>query len=588
MKKLSLFVPIITLVLALSACKKNSVEEQYTETIHQVVPDLSTQINASVDGFITDENGVGIEAAEVKAGSLSALTDQYGYFKITNVSLAKDAGFIKVSKAGYFTGFRTFLPQAGKQTFVRLQLIPKTITGTVGAGTGGIVSTTGGASVTLPVNAVVIASNNTPYSGTVNIAIQWLNPDDMDVTQLTMPGDLRGIDQSGYLNTLTTYGMLAVELTSDAGELLQVAAGQIASLNFPIPASLQAAAPASIPLWYFNEANGLWQEDGAATKNGGTYNGTVSHFTYWNCDIPSSTVNFNAQIVDMSLAPIANVPVSIAIAGSPNSARTCYTNANGEVSGGIPANSNLIIYIESVCTSVEELYHQDITTTNSAVDLGSVKINLNQYEAVLKGYVKKCNGSPVTDGYVIIATGLSNKVVEIQNGDFYSTTNICPNANASVIAFDRETSEQSDVQSLVVVTGTNDFDTLHACAAAPIETITYTLDGIPTTLTVPWHDFAGNFDFGNNRTTFNAVDLVNSITVFDLTCNGPDAPGSYPVTGTVTLDQAYQFNPPANITITSYGLVGEFITATISGTLDDLAVGNSHTFSCTINIKRDL
>ena len=68
--------------------------------------------------------------------------------------------------------------------------------------------------------------------------------------------------------------------------------------------------------------------------------------------------------------------------------------------------------------------------------MGSVKINPDQNEAVMKGYVKNCSGSPVTDGYVIISTGVSNKVVEINNGDFSTTSLMCP-SNANVIAFDR-------------------------------------------------------------------------------------------------------------------------------------------------------
>ena len=165
----------------------------------------------------------------VKAGAITANTDEYGYFKLTNASFAKSAAFIQVTKAGYFTGFRTFLPRTGKQTFIRLQLIPKINSGTIDGSTGGTVSVTG-ASVTLPAHAVVIAANNTAYTGTVNLGA-LARSGDMATTQLIMPGDLQGIDSDGYLNTLTTFGMMAVELTSDAGELLQIAPGQKVSLT---------------------------------------------------------------------------------------------------------------------------------------------------------------------------------------------------------------------------------------------------------------------------------------------------------------------------------------------------------------------
>ena len=266
-KLLPLLAIIFSCIFFLSACKKNSVDEQYIETVHPVIPDLSTQVIASVAGFITDEQGNAITGAIVKGSAVTVTTDDYGYFRITNASFAKSAGFVQVTRSGYFTGYRTFLPIAGKETFIRLQLIPKTITAIISATTGGTVSTADGAAITLPSNAVVTASTNTAYTGTVNVYAHWLNPIDQQTPQ-NMPGDLRGIDSSGYLNALITYGMLAVELTGNAGELLQIAAGKKASLSFPIPASLLGTAPASIPLWYFNESNGLWKQDGAAAKTG--------------------------------------------------------------------------------------------------------------------------------------------------------------------------------------------------------------------------------------------------------------------------------------------------------------------------------
>ncbi len=55
--------------------------------------------------------------------------------------------------------------------------------------------------------------------------------------------------------------MAAVELTGTSGELLQIATGKKATLTLSIPSSLAASAPATIPLWFFDEAKGLWKEE---------------------------------------------------------------------------------------------------------------------------------------------------------------------------------------------------------------------------------------------------------------------------------------------------------------------------------------
>lgn len=111
-----------------------------------------------------------------------------------------------------------------------------------------------------------------------------------------MPGDLRGISTDGSLKTLTTYGMAAVELTGALGELLQIAPGQKASLTMPIPVAILSNAPATIPLWSFDEAKGLWKEEGQAIKTGSNYVGDVSHFSFWNCDVPNNYVQFNCTV----------------------------------------------------------------------------------------------------------------------------------------------------------------------------------------------------------------------------------------------------------------------------------------------------
>ncbi len=58
--------------------------------------------------------------------------------------------------------------------------------------------------------------------------------------------------------------MLVVELEGAGGEKLQIAPGHKVKLNMNIPQSLLASAPQNIPLWYFDETDGKWKEEGSA------------------------------------------------------------------------------------------------------------------------------------------------------------------------------------------------------------------------------------------------------------------------------------------------------------------------------------
>jgi hypothetical protein len=83
----------------------------------------------------------------------------------------------------------------------------------------------------------------------VNVYATYLDPTDSTLP-LHMPGDLRGINTANLETGLQSFGMMGVELQDDAGNPLQIAAGQTATITMTIPASLLASAPATIPQRY--------------------------------------------------------------------------------------------------------------------------------------------------------------------------------------------------------------------------------------------------------------------------------------------------------------------------------------------------
>lgn len=138
-----------------------------------------------------------------------------------------------------------------------------------------------GASVTIPESSLM-KSDGSDYDGLVNISVVYLSPSKN--IQPLMPGaDLMAITANGDTTPLISYGMINVEMTSENGENLQLKNGREATLKYPTPKGF--ALYDTIPLWYFNEDNGLWIEDGYSVKQGDEYIGYVKHFTWWNCDI---------------------------------------------------------------------------------------------------------------------------------------------------------------------------------------------------------------------------------------------------------------------------------------------------------------
>jgi hypothetical protein len=435
-----------------------------------------------------------------------------------------------------------------------------------------------------------VAANNTNYTGTVNVFAHWLNPSQQDKTQLTMPGNLLGIDSAGHLNALVTYGMVAVELQSPSGQLLQIAPNKKATIQFPIPTSLEANAPNNILLWYFNETNGVWQQEGRAIKNANNYVAEVSHFSFWNCDYPFPLVNLKVQMLNTQLQPLVNMPVEISRVNNLADVRIAYTNAEGFINGLVPASASLQLKAIMPCTQ-ERVLAKAIATANNDVDAGSFMVELPQYGVVINGTVKKCNGNPVTKGRVMIIGSGGNNVVAIANGSFSKAGLACPAANAAMIAIDEEANQQSATKNLVLQAGINEAGAFNACntLATELITIASTTD---TSFALPQFLFNGNFYFLNDSTSINAIDLLNgNVESFQFAFTGPAAAGNYTVSNNKFKygDLYWQFNTPTVVNISSYGLVGQFIIGSFAGTATALTPPPNQTknFIINFNIKRD-
>ena len=468
---MKIFTSFTTVILAISlitlSCRKDINEGN---NMQGDFPDLSTKVSSSVSGFVTNEQDEPVYGATVKAGAGITKTDKYGFFQFNDVMVVKEAAVISVEYSGYFNAIKTYAVTEGKPAFFRIKLLPKTIAGTIESVSGGTVSLQNGLSISFPANAVKDVATGLLYNGTVKVAAQWLDPTSAELNNI-MPGDLRGINTSGSMDLLTTYGMAAVEITGSGGESLKSIDGKKAEMSFPIPATILATAPATIPLWYFDEQKGLWKEEGIATKTGDKYIGEVSHFSFWNCDVPNSYVPFSCIITDSINRPLPNMMVKISVLSNLQNSTWGYTNEEGFVSGFVPNNETLKLEVlnAGICGNTLLLYSQNFTTTNIAYAAGIINITgigNNVIVANIKGKVIDCNNNPVTNGYIILKVDNQYSRYYLNTtGEYNITRIICNNAMQSeLFAVDISSMKLSETIGQVMHTGTNIIPDMQACS----------------------------------------------------------------------------------------------------------------------------
>ena len=430
--KLQSILSLVVLILLATGCRKDISE---TSTSNPIVPNPEYTYESSVSGIVVDNNALAIANASVTMGDDVTTTDVNGFFKFRDVLVDKAGSYLTIEKSGYFNGYKFVNGISLSKDHVRVQMVDRTKVSSFDAADRGDINIDGGATILIPANGIKKASGGA-YTGNVNVYAHWYDPSSTNVTA-TMPGDLRALNLESQLVQLATYGMLGVELESDSGEKLQLADGTEATITLPIPSSLQSDAPTDIPLWHFDEASGYWMEDGTASIEGSAYVGTVSHFSFWNCDAPFPLVELAGSIVDPSGNPLAGYSVCIKVVSSAFVGYD-YTNADGAFGGKVPSDEELIFQVKDQCYNV--IFEYPFGPINEDTDLGPLTVSIADNQLLITAQLLDCNNMPLTSGYAIVqATQGYYQYMILEpdaDGMVSSVINTCNNFDINFYAYD--------------------------------------------------------------------------------------------------------------------------------------------------------
>lgn len=487
MKKLLLFSLVV--LAFFSSCRKDtdtigeSTEEQTDLTV--IIDDYepsSNLITGTVTGTIIDENEVPVSNAAVNLRGTTYTTDEYGRFIAKDITLDSEGTFYTVEKDGYFKGSRRFYPQEDAVNYTQVMLLELNNIGTFSATDGDVVTSAEDIQITFPSNAIKQV-DGTLYTGDVSVAARWLDPTAQN-TLRQMPGNLFGVSRQIEEVALSTFGMMAVELTGDNGEELNIADGKTAELSFPLPSSLSGVAPSEIPLWSFEDDQyGVWVEEGKATLQGQRYVGDVSHFSFWNCDAPFPLIYLTGTLETENGTPLSNSWVKISVIGS-NTCAYGTTDSNGEFAGKVPKGEELAITI-GYGWGVDSCAYESVAVGPFDVDtdLGVLQLADSGAPFEVTGSVVDCDGIPVTEGWVTLEFGNQMEGFYLNgSSDFTIGLYNCDNATeVTATATDLIALEVGNPLTVSLDPITN-VGQLAACGNALTHYFTLTVDGETRTL----------------------------------------------------------------------------------------------------------
>lgn len=597
---------LLTLIIFSFSCND---EELNTNTSPQGNdPDPTTfsqnfgnQISRNFLGTVVDKNNNPIENVTITVGNSIASTDSNGVFIINNANVNERFAYIKASKAGYIHGSRAVVPSSGTNK-ITIMLLDETVIGTTNSGSQETFNLDNGASVSL--EGEYIKEDGTAYSGSVDVIMHHLDPEDENMSN-QMPGMLYAANSQNEERMLQTYGMLAVELRGSGGEDINLAEGSTAEIRVPLAANLVASAPATIPLWYFDETHGYWIEDGQANLVGNEYVGTVTHFSFWNYDAQFPAVNLCINVVDENDNPISNLSITLTHSNSdylyPTSSG--YTNENGEVCGLVPSNETLELnaYSYDACGS-NTIYTSNIgpfSTDSTITIMIPIQNNPEIITETITGNFNDCDGNPVIDGYVNLTYGNQSYIDIVDDGNFEITLIRCAGDDTFQISGADYTNLQTTGEiNYTFTTPTTNIGTITSCNDVT-EFIQFTIDGVEEHLIIEWIDAY----FGENgQTTDFSLNIYaqtnDNFGCFFLFGSLNDAPyiGTYdhldwntPGDTGMTIQECNDIADENNniiYNLTALDDVGEYIDINFSGDYQDFQ-GNTHTITGVIHVLRD-
>ena len=272
--------------MSLAGCGSDS--ESETKPVNE-----EAMLQKNVSALILSSNGNALAAAEIVIAGQTFKTDGFGKAAFT-VQIPKSATHVVVAvkKDGFIS--QSLRIEAGQleQLSANLLNVKQTVSIAKIEEAQVIQSVYQNAQITIPENAFVLP-NGQPATGAVTVAF---TPWDITAADLNaMPANGVARDAQGNIVNLISAGMITATFTNAAGQKLQLAAGKTADIQMDLPvASInnqKLLVGSSIPMWHFDEAKGLWIEEGVgqvvaslSSATGLAVHATVSHFSTWNWD----------------------------------------------------------------------------------------------------------------------------------------------------------------------------------------------------------------------------------------------------------------------------------------------------------------
>lgn len=225
----------------------------------------------AISGQVQDLEGRPVAGARIRVpGGAQTVTDAAGQFRLTGLAATPRLA-VSVDAPGFDGTSAIYEVRGGVELARPIRIQPLAPPVVIPAGAGGSVPIAGGGEVRIPANAFAGVAAGEP----VTVSATYIST--QNAAQFsTAPGDFTARTFSGDPTQLVSFGMLSVAATNAQGQPLDLAAGQQATLRFPLA---PGTGGGTVPVWTFDPQTGIWVEEGAAVVTPTSIDVNVSSLT---------------------------------------------------------------------------------------------------------------------------------------------------------------------------------------------------------------------------------------------------------------------------------------------------------------------
>lgn len=397
---------------------------------------VDTTADAALGGVKVTITGPGVNRI--------AYTDAHGLYSVED-GVTGNSAVVQFEKEGYVGSSVTVALLPDDMTTVNATLIEMAEPVVVNSDSGGEADDGTGNKLILPAGALVQREGAKAVTGDVDVHITPL-----DVTKTedlaAFPGEFRALAAGKSTDTvqLETFALADFTVMQNGAELdLAPNKGESATIELVLPDTTSLTAGEVVPLWYFDEARGVWVEQGSGevvlNKAGAlVYRASVSHLSWWNCDKPvSETHCFTGIAVDGNGAPIANARI-VAVGLDYGGSSFTTTAADGTFCIDVKRNSSVQIQLYlpggNIVMDAQDVTAPDLPAqclTGGCTALGEpLTPNLG---ACVSGVVKDELGVPIANATVRSSLGMTADT----DGTGQFCMNVTPDARATFFVLGR-------------------------------------------------------------------------------------------------------------------------------------------------------